>query len=980
MPVRFLFPFVCRASVLMLVLTSLRGVSASEPPSGPVKRTHANFTVADHAWWAIQPLRVVTPPSVLDKAWQRNEVDSFLRDRLGREGLSPAPEAEPSAFIRRVSFALTGLPPTPEEVEAFVADGRNRSSNAATAALIDRLLDSPRYGERMARWWLDLVRYADSDGYRIDDYRPNAWRYREYAIAAFNGDTPYDRFVSEQLAGDELFPGDPRALTATGYLRHWIYEYNNRDARTQWDTILNDITDTTSDVFLGLGMQCARCHNHKFDPILQKDYFRLRAYFAPLLPYENETAATAEERADYAKKLAVWEEKTKGLREELAALEQPYRDKAEKEAVGKFPEDIQAMLNKPAAERTPAEAQISALAWRQVEYEWGRLEGRIKGEDKEKRIALRKKLASFDADKPAPLPDVMSARDVGTKAPPTFIPKKSGDAIEPGILSLIDERPAEIKPMPDSTGRRSTLARWLTQPENPLTARVLVNRVWQLHFGRGLAPNSSDFGHLGEPPSHPELLDWLASWFMREGWSIKKLNRLILTSAAYRQSSIHPAPAAGQLRDPENKLLWRFRPHRLEAEQIRDALFAVTGELKLDSPGAGVPHAEPRRSIYTRIMRNTRDPLCDVFDAPLWFTSAASRDTTTTPIQSLLLVNSPFLLTRARALASRVERAAPGDEAKQIEAACRLTFGRAPRPDEMKQFESFLQQQRGRLDVTLASSSRAAFVPEKMPFRDGQAASFDPAGPQRMLRVTDSATLSQEGDFTVEAFVLLRSVYDSGAQRTIASKWRGQQKEPGWSLGITGQQSRRKPQTLALQMVGKKRDGSLGEVVAFSDHHLTLHKPYYVAAAVTLATPKAEGKVAFYFKDLSNDDDPLLTATVPHELAGGLANREPLIIGGRSGGTDSFFHGIIDDVRLARGALPLGQLLYTAETATAMASGWWRFEPKPDALHDNSGQGHTLEPLALRSKSAADSFDAAHAAMADLCHALLNASEFLYVE
>jgi hypothetical protein len=282
--------------------------------------------------------------------------------------------------------------------------------------------------------------------------------------------------------------------------------------------------------------------------------------------------------------------------------------------------------------------------------------------------------------------------------------------------------------------------------------------------------------------------------------------------------------------------------------------------------------------------------------------------------------------------------------------------------------------------VTLASSSRAAFVPEKMPFRDGQAAALDPSSPQRMLRVTDSATLIQDGGFTVEAFVLLRSVYDSGNLRTIASKWRGLQKEPGWSLGVTGQQSRRKPQTLALQMVGKKRDGTFGEVVAFSDHHLTLHKPYYVAAAVTPATPEAEGKVAFYFKDLSNDDEQLLTATVPHELAGGLANREPIIIGGRSGGTDSFFHGIIDDVRLARGALPLGQLLYTAETATAMASGWWRFEPKPDALHDNSGHGHTLEPLAMRSKSATDSFDAAHAAMSDLCHALLNASEFLYVE
>ena len=973
----FLFPFVRPACALLLLLPC---VPAGEPPAGPVKRTHAGFTAEDRAWWAIQPLRTVAPPVVDDQAGQGNPVDRFLRDRLRREGLSPAPEAEPSAFLRRVTFGLTGLPPTPEEVEAFLADWSHRSSDAATAALMDRLLDSPRYGERMARWWLDLVRYADSDGYRIDDYRPNAWRYREYAIAAFNGDTPYDRFISEQLAGDELFPGDPRALTATGYLRHWIYEYNNRDARTQWDTILNDITDTTSDVFLGLGMQCARCHNHKFDPILQKDYFRLRAYFAPLLPYENETAATAAERATYAKHRAAWEEKTKAIRDELAKLEQPYRDKAEKEAVSKFPEDIQAIMLKPAAERTPYEAQITALAWRQVEYEWGRLESRIKGADKEQYIALRKKLASFDAERPAPLPDVMSARDVGTNAPPTFIPKKSTDPIDPGILSLINERPADIQPQPGSTGRRAALAQWLTTPENPLTARVLVNRVWQLHFGRGLAPHSSDFGHLGEPPSHPELLDWLASWFMREGWSIKKLNRLLLTSAAYRQSSIHPSPAAGQLKDPENKLLWRFRPHRLEAEQIRDALFAVSGELKLDSPGAGVPHAEPRRSIYTRIMRNTRDPLCDAFDAPLWFTSAASRDTTTTPIQSLLLVNSPFLLTRARALASRVERTYPGEETKQIEAACRLAFGRSPRPEELKQFQSFLAQQRERLDATLASSSRAAFVPEKMPFRDGQAAAFDPDGPQRMLRVTDSATLVQDGDFTIEAFVLPRSVYDSGAVRTIASKWRGNTKEPGWSLGITGQQSRRKPQTLALQMVGKKRDGTFGEAVAFSDHHLALHKPYYVAAAVTLATPEAEGKVTFYFKDLSNDDDPLFNATVGHELAGGLENREPLILGGRSGGADSFFHGIIDDVRLARGALPLGQLLHTAETATAMASGWWRFEPKPDALHDNSGQGHTLEPIAARSKSAADSFDAAHAAMADLCHAFLNASEFLYVE
>ena len=266
---------------------------AGAAPSGPRKRRPGPFTDEDRRWWAIQPLRVVEPPPVAEGDSPLNEIDRFIRERLRREGLSPAPPASPEVLVRRLTFDLAGLPPTEEEVAEFVAACADPlQSGSAVTALVDRLLQSPRFGERMARHWLDLVRYADSDGYRIDDYRPDAWRYRDYVVRAFNDDKPYDRFVQEQLAGDELFPGDPAALVATGYLRHWIYEYNNRDARGQWTTILNDVTDTTGDVFFGLGLQCARCHDHKFDPILQRDYFRLQAFFAALLPRGDLVAAT----------------------------------------------------------------------------------------------------------------------------------------------------------------------------------------------------------------------------------------------------------------------------------------------------------------------------------------------------------------------------------------------------------------------------------------------------------------------------------------------------------------------------------------------------------------------------------------------------------------------------------------------------------------------------------------------------------------
>ena len=662
---------------------------------------------ADRQWWAFRPLRFPEPPAVDDGGWSKTEIDRFIFAKLRDAGLQPAPEADRRTLVRRVAFDLTGLPPSPAVVQAFVDD----PAPNAYEALVERLLASPAYGQRWARHWLDLVRFADSDGYRADEYRPNAWRYRDYVIKAFNDDKPYDRFVQEQLAGDELFPGDTEALTATGYLRNGIYEYNARDARTQWKIILDDITDTTGDVFLGLGLQCARCHDHKFDPILQQDYYRLQAFFTAMLPYYNDVpAAGPAEQAAYAERLAAWEAKTADLRRQIAELEAPHREQAREQAIRKFPPDIKAMMLKPAAERAPLEHQLAELSYRQVTYEWDHLERYIKGEEKDKWLALKKELAAFDSDKPDPLPLAMAVSDLGREAAPVLIPKKGDEPVAPGFLTLLDEPPAEIAPLPGSpntSGRRAALARWLTRPDHPLTTRVIVNRVWQYHFGRGLAANASDFGKLGGAPSHPELLDWLASRFVADGWSFKQLHRRILLSAAYRQAAAHGDMSAGLVKDPENRLYWRANVRRLDAEQIRDAIYAASGELQLDRGGPGAAGEEPRRSIYLRVMRNNRVPFLDAFDAPFWLASAASRDVTTTPIQSLLLINSQFMLARAEAFAKRLFDETGGEEPRMIELAHQLAFGRPAEADEAAAAAEFVREQIARIDAERASAAAA---------------------------------------------------------------------------------------------------------------------------------------------------------------------------------------------------------------------------------------------------------------------------------
>lgn len=651
------------------------------------------FSEEDRGWWAIQPVTDPPVPEIANEEWARNPIDHFIGRRLAEARLAPAPEADRRVLIRRLSFDLTGLPPTPEQVAAFVAD----TEPGAYARLVDRLLESPAYGQRWARHWLDLARYADSDGYRADHYRPNAWRYRDYVIESFNEDKPYDRFVQEQLAGDELFPGDPEALIATGYLAQGIYEYNNRAVRDQWRVMLEDITDTTGDVFLGLGFQCAKCHNHKFDPILQRDYYRLRSFFEGVW-LKNRVAATGAEKKEYAREMAKWRAKAGDIQEELEAIKKPYREKAAFGAIEMFPEDIQAMMRTPSEARAPREDQLAKLAYRQVVLaQEGVSYSKV---DKKKIATLGKQLDKFNDLKPAPLPRCRAAVEIGPQAPPTTIPGRPDDVIKPGFLSILEREAATITPpegVENSTGRRSALALWLTGSDNPLTPRVMVNRVWQHHFGRGLAPNPSDFGRLGGPPSHPELLDWLTTRFIQNGWHLKPLHRLIVTSATYRQSSRHPKRTEFARIDPRNQWYWHAPTHRLDAGQIRDAILAVTGRLDKTAGGAGVKADVPRRTIYMGVRRNTRDPLLDAFDLPTFFASTAVRQTTTTAMQSLLLINSERMIDHAHNLAAHVSEMAKDSPHDRIETAWLLAYGRLPTDSEHEAAARFLVGQAARI-------------------------------------------------------------------------------------------------------------------------------------------------------------------------------------------------------------------------------------------------------------------------------------------
>ncbi len=717
---------VCQLVLLKTLILVMASLAAEAPTFKPMQLR----------WWAIQPVKTVTLPT-LDAdgvKWASNEIDHFIYDKLKSKGIAPGMMADRPTYIRRVTLDLTGIPPTPAEIQNFLTD----SKPGAEERLVDRLLASPRYGERWGRHWLDVVRYADSDGFKQDDTRPNMWRYRDWVIQSLNADKPYDRFIREQIAADELYPGDRDALPGLSYLRLFEDEFNQAHIRLRRQELLNDLTDNTAYAFMGITMACARCHDHKFDPLLHRDYYRLQAFFANLKIDDESTLATASEVKAHNQQMARYKLAAKPVLDRIEALMTEPRQEYREYYTERFPSEVQSVIRMPATERTPMQWQIYHKAITQVEVSDDRVTGRMNAEGKTKYKSL---LAELDAHKdllPQPLPLVQVMRDQAIDAPPTHLLhagsiESPGEELAPGFLTILDPEPAKVHPLPqlNSSGRRTALANWMADAKNPLTTRVIVNRVWHYHFGRGIVGSPNDFGVMGERPVNRELLDWLTATFTTtDAWSLKKLHKRILLSATYRQSSDYRAEAAKT--DGENKLLWRYPRRRMESEAIRDSMLSVSGLLDPRMGGPGVfpavpegteiqegrhwkkstdPSDEYRASIYIFARRLVRYPMLQSFDSPLAIESCGRRQETVTPDQALELMNGTATAGFAKALAARVANDAGQTPDLLTERAFRLTLGRAPSIAEAKRSREFLNESPLEdLCLSLLSSSEFLYI------------------------------------------------------------------------------------------------------------------------------------------------------------------------------------------------------------------------------------------------------------------------------
>jgi len=617
----------------------------------------------------------------------------------------------------------------PEESDAFVND----RSPDAWEKLIDRLLATPHYGERWARHWLDLVRYGESDGFEHDALRPHSWRYRDYVIKSFNDDKPYDRFIREQIAGDELWPGEPEALTATAFNLLGPDMVDSADQIQRRLNTLNDATDATASVFLGLTFGCARCHDHKFEPFTQRDYYSMQGFFTPASFQRELPVPTAAERATHDAAMVKYREQAGSTQKQLDTLEAPYREKLHEEKLSRLSEDAQLAHKTPKEKRTMEQQGTVEETAPMLKFTDAELAKTISAADRTRRKQLLDELKKIP--KPAPLPMTMALQNSNGAPSKTFILVR-GDYNNPGAevragfpavlrrassLSLSEGERAGVRGQRSTS--RSALADWLASPTNPLTARVMVNRIWQHHFGRGLVTTPSDFGTRGARPTHPELLDWLAQEFIAGGWSVKAMHRLILTSAAYQQSSA--ASAETLARDPDNRLFSRQNRVRLEGEAVRDSLLALSGRLntRMGGPPVSPPisaditktsknwttspdaadHA--RRSIYILARRNLRFPFLEVFDAPDSNLTCPERGRSTTAPQSLTLLNSDEVMDAARAMAEQLSEVKSTDA--RIERLFRLTLGRAPTPKEQSMSREFLASCRSRREE--ASSTKTDF-------------------------------------------------------------------------------------------------------------------------------------------------------------------------------------------------------------------------------------------------------------------------------
>ncbi len=738
------------AYLLLSILFFPHTLSAQPPTETPIEDN-------DRKHWSFQkPVRPAIPKTA-DTQWVRNPIDAFILAKLEAHKLKPSAPADKLALLRRISYDLIGLPPTPEEMDAFLKDDRPD----AYERIVEKLLASPHYGERWAQHWLDVVRYAESNGYEGDTDRPSAWRYRDYVIRSFQQDKPFDRFLTEQLAGDELALGkDIRAnadlWVATGLHRcgpvHVIS--GNVDRAELRQEVLTKMVQGVGSAFLGLTMNCARCHDHKFDPISQADYYRLEAFFAST-QFKDIDFSTPAERAVFQKSLLDIMAKATTFKTKVAALDAPYQKKARALKLARLPDQMRAALDTAAGKRTAEQQRLVKESEPLLKVTWDETLAVMTPEDREKRAQLRARQHAIEAELPYPPSQAWAIVDDGK--PVTTHVLKRGDlkrkiaVVEPAFVRVLlpaGQKPAELRVLlaevigglaqPNLPPTRLNLAQWLTNPDHPLTARVFVNRLWQHHFGRGIVATPNDFGTRGSRPSHPELLDYLAAEFIAKGWKVKDMHRMMVLSNTYRQSSTNPKPGTSQAKsvDPDNKLLWRMNRRRLEGEVVRDAVLTAAGTLnrQVGGPMIRVPlepevydliftEGEPdglwpttidrkqytRRSIYLFAKRNVHLPLLEAFDQPDRLTPCASRAVSTFAPQALILMNGPFTQEQSRAMASHLLTRYGNGRDAQLAGAYQRAFGRAPTPAEQKMGNEYLAEQtdlfrdrlRARLPVAL---------------------------------------------------------------------------------------------------------------------------------------------------------------------------------------------------------------------------------------------------------------------------------------
>ena len=736
------------------------GVPTIKPPTLPPPRTTDKR--AGYDWWSLRPVSRPDVPEVKHAGWVRNPIDAFILARLEKEGLGPSAEAERRTLIRRLTFDLTGLPPTPEEVEAFVLDNRLD----AYERLVDRLLASPRYGERWARHWLDVVRFGESQGFERNHYRPDAWKYRDWVIASLNADLPYDEFVRQQIAGDVLKPQDPMAVAATGYLVCGAYDLVGQTEGTEVmkrvsrQDQLEDLVGNLGQTFLGLTVNCARCHDHKFDPVAQREYYQVAAALAGVFDGDREILAEKDAADVKARRAALATKVTdvrtrmepidaairKRLGEKLLADARDAANKAEKSAEDKAkasaekPDDkgrkeaaegakknaearraeVARLGQGDAAARAVSDDQVLAELPQEARTAYAGLVAEVSEADSLDRLLAGGPAHVVMPRKPE-LTRILARGDV----------KQAGEVVAPGAPAALGI-PGDFDLPPDAPEdqRRRKLAEWVADPRNPLPARVIVNRLWHYHFGAGIVNTPNDFGFNGGRRSHPELLDWLASELVANQWSLKKMHRTIVLSATYRQSS---APRAEALaKDTGNRLLWRRAPARLEAEALRDAMLAVAGELNPRMGGPGFQDFDmppqqgknqvymprdvagpefDRRTIYRASPRSGGNALLATLDCPDPSVATPARTVTTTPLQALSLMNNAFPTRLAERFAERLKREAGEDVAKQVERAYALAYGRRPDVDEADAARGFAAKHGlGQLCLVMFNASEFLYV------------------------------------------------------------------------------------------------------------------------------------------------------------------------------------------------------------------------------------------------------------------------------